>query len=87
MANYYDVHVSYSAQKAALRHDLGEMLVEKGVLSAQSVTAVEAEAAAQAADTKVTEVAGALAAGVEPEPSSDPHFGRSTEDLRLALRI
>lgn len=55
MANYYDVHVSYSARKAALRHDLGEMLVEKGVLSAQSVTAGEAEGAAQAADTKVVD--------------------------------
>lgn len=88
VANSYDVHVPYSARKAELRLALREELVEKGVLARSAPTVgttaavAEAERGTLRTDTGATEVAGVLAAGVEPGLASGSGVGKtSTEDL------
>ncbi len=79
----------HSARKAELRHALSERLVEKGVLPKSAAAEAESETEVEApmVDAKVVEVAGVLAAGVEPDLTSETRGNMSTEDLRLALKI
>lgn len=89
MANFFDIQVPYSARRAELRHALSEKLVEKGVLpkSAMAETVREAEVNVSMANVKAAEVAGMLASGMEPDPTSETRGSLSTEDLRLALKM
>lgn len=78
------------ARKAELRHVSCERLMKKGVppKSAAAEAVGEVEVDARVWDAKVSEVAGMLAAGVEPQPTSETHGGNmSTKDLHLALEI
>ncbi|CAI5663468.1 uncharacterized protein LOC102079919 [Oreochromis niloticus] len=101
IASFYDVQVSYSARKAEVKDALCAGLVERGILSALKAAeqpggagvkvAPETEPEADAKGSDVAEVE-SDAAEVESEAAEsgtagEPLAGRSTEDLRLTLRI
>ena len=91
LAKYYDVPVSYSANKAELKQLLCAELVEQGVLpepAADVAAAGDTAGDAPMAEVKGAGAAGMFAAGVEHQPVTEPLTGgMSTEDLRITLRI